>query len=80
MPVVVVELTCRPRTVVLVLSVTVLPRLAKVPFPLFMAGKVALLPGGVSPVIVERLAVASWPINFCPLKSVMAPVYCVALS
>jgi len=35
-----------------------------VPLPLFIAGSGSLPDGGVRPVIVARVAVASWPMNF----------------
>lgn len=45
-----------------------------VALPLSVAGKGSLPAGGVSPVIAERLAVASCPINRCPLSRVTGPV------
>ena len=79
-PVLVVELIWSPRTVTFVFSVTVLPRFVTVALPLFITGKDGLLLGGVRPVMVESEAVASCPINFCPLSNVTAPVYWAALS
>src|SRR6185369_11815086 len=43
------------------------------PLALFVAGNGSLPVGGVRPVIEERLAVASWPINFWPLSRVTGP-------
>src|SRR5712691_7625877 len=59
-PVFVVELIPSPRTVALVFSVTVLPMFVIVPFALFITGNAALPLGGVNPVIVASVAVASW--------------------
>src|SRR5436190_13037136 len=59
-PVLVVELIWRPLTTVFVLRVTVLVMFVMVALPLFIAGKVSLPVGGVVPVSVIRLAVASW--------------------
>src|SRR5215467_8136930 len=58
-PVLVVELILNPRTVELEFNVTVLVIFVMVPFPLLIDGSDALPEGGVSPVIVARLAVAS---------------------
>ncbi len=74
-PVLLVELIWRPLTVALVLSVTVLPRLVMVPLPLFIAGSELQKDGTVIPVMVATEAVASCPINFCPVRNVTAPVY-----
>ena len=73
-PVELVELIWSPRTVAFVLSVTVLVMFVTVALPLFIAGKASLPDGGVVPVIVMRLAVASCPISFWPLKRVTAPL------
>jgi hypothetical protein len=78
--VLVVELMLRPRTVVFVLSVTVLVMTVKVVSALFIDGNDALPLGTVRPVIEARVALASWPISFWPLNSVTAPEYPVALS
>ncbi len=70
----------RPRTVELAPSVTVPPTPVIVPLALFIAGSAALPLGGVSPVIVTRLAEASWPMSFWPVRGVTAAAYVVALS
>ena len=62
-----------------VFNITVLPRLV-VGLLVFIVGKDGLPVGGVRPVTVERDAVASCPMSFCPLNKVIAPVYCVKLS
>jgi hypothetical protein len=74
MPVLAVELICSPLTSAFVFSVTVLVRLLTVASPLFIAGKESLPAGGVAPMMVARLALASCPISFWPLLSVTAPL------
>src|SRR5260221_11931744 len=63
----------RPRTVELAPSVTVPPTPVIVPLALFIAGSAALPLGGVSPVIVTRLAEAPLPMTLWPGRSVTAP-------
>lgn len=41
--------------------------------PGLVAGKASLPAAGVMPEIEERLAVASWPMNFWPVSKVTGP-------
>lgn len=71
-----------PRTVLLapankviaLVAATVVVNLTIVPFALLVAGNAALYKGSVMPEIADRLAVASWPISFCPLSRLILPV------
>src|SRR6185369_13335302 len=64
-----------PRNVFPVPTVIAAPfvMLTITPLALFVAGNGSLPAGGVRPVIEERLAVASCPINFWPLSRVTGP-------
>src|SRR6185503_9566037 len=56
-----------------VIAVVALVILTTTPLPLFMAGNRSLPAGGVRPVILERLTVASWPMNFWPFNNATGP-------
>ena len=73
----------KPRSVLLLLSVTVVPpdvSVVGVAAAAFIAGSARLPVGGETLAMLASVELASWPTNFWPVSKVTGPVYDAALS